>query len=338
MKPHILQKFFFAAALAAATHSVADTTLVVSSTPLSSNITSQGLPLDSSFTFELGTFISGFVPDADNTTEWLSNWIPLSDASGDPVPEATVQYNDEAAPSPPYSPGTKVNNFDISVALSHNTSPFTAGSKFYVWGFNNRTEDGPGEWILITDNLWVWPVSSPNQPGFVVADLGENSSSIYGYLFVEAVEMQTDSIFITNVTLSPYESWLTENFPPEVLEDELLMDSVWGVLADPDSDGYSNIIEYFTQTSPTGEHSHPEFSSEASGGMFHYTYTAYINAVGAAGTVEWSTDLVNWSSEGITETAVEDEDFVTITASVPMPEDGRIFMRLSVERELEEGT
>ena len=46
------------------------------------------IPVDGSFTFELGAFAPGFTPTALNTDQWLSHWSVVTDGSGSDLPNA----------------------------------------------------------------------------------------------------------------------------------------------------------------------------------------------------------------------------------------------------------
>ncbi len=115
-------------------------------------------PTDSGIFFELGTFTDGFVPTADNTDQWLDHWVLVNDAAGQPLPQAKTPFTmissifgDQAG-------------FRSELELEHNNGPFAMGARGYVWGYDNRTEEGAGEWILMTNSTgWLYPDSGNAQ-------------------------------------------------------------------------------------------------------------------------------------------------------------------------------
>lgn len=118
-------------------------TINFSSPAFGVNQQSDGSLLDSSFTFELGTFDNGFVPTAANTDNWLANWTPVVDSGGTPVPEATTPYGTITTIFGP------TDGFGSSVDLDHNNSPFEINQQGYIWGYNSQT--GASEWVLMTN-------------------------------------------------------------------------------------------------------------------------------------------------------------------------------------------
>lgn len=111
------------------------------------------IPPDAGFFFEVGTFANGFIPNAANTDDWLANWSPITDASGAPRVDATDEYTTITSPLFGSFPG-----WDIQSELEHANAPFTPGTRGYVWGFDNRTTPGSGQWILLTHSTdWTYP-------------------------------------------------------------------------------------------------------------------------------------------------------------------------------------
>ena len=107
-------------------------------------LTSSGTALDSSFTFELGNFINGFVPTAGNTASWALNW----------------QVFDTAVNTDGWTPADQeiAHSVDHTLA-SGSTSPtstpsaiFTEGAPAYLWAFNSKDVNTMPEWALLADN------------------------------------------------------------------------------------------------------------------------------------------------------------------------------------------
>jgi len=148
-------------------------TINFSSTPFGTNLQSDGSAVDSSFTFELGTFIDSFVPTAGNTDQWLANWTPVLDSSGSAVAEATAPYGTISSAFGDFD------GFSSNVTLDNNNTPFEIGSQGYVWGFDSQANDS--EWILLTNtdagNEWIFgdtgAGSIPFSPIFSVSTAGE---------------------------------------------------------------------------------------------------------------------------------------------------------------------
>jgi hypothetical protein len=108
-------------------------------------VTSTGLALDSTFTFELGTFGS-FVPSEFNLDLWLANWKVFDRATApaangwDPAlgfvsGSATLLTNGTSSDSPPLPAFT-----------------FAQGEQAYIWVYNGFTIDALTEWALVTNN------------------------------------------------------------------------------------------------------------------------------------------------------------------------------------------
>lgn len=141
---HLAIKLATAAAIAALAMKIhAEVNINFSSTPFGTNLQSDGSAMDTSFTFELGTFTGGFVPTAVNTDQWAANWTPVVDSGGTTVPEAITSYG-----TTPSAFGD-FDGFASEVTLDHNNAPFDIGSQGYVWGYD--TLAGDGEWILLTN-------------------------------------------------------------------------------------------------------------------------------------------------------------------------------------------
>ncbi len=153
MKPHIKSdrphgrvatSLVASAAIAALAMKIhAEVSITFASTQFGTNLQSDGSAMDSSFTFELGTFANGFAPTAGNTDSWLANWTPLTNSSGGTVPEASVQYGTISTIFGP------TDGFSSSATLEHNDSPFGIGQQGYIFGFDSLS--GDADWILLTN-------------------------------------------------------------------------------------------------------------------------------------------------------------------------------------------
>lgn len=136
------------------------------------NQQSDGSGMDTSFTFELGSFNSGFTPTAGNTNLWQDNWNAAPGSGG----SASANYTQAPLPGP-IAPNTgHSNNFSGSVTLNTNASPFSTSDQAYVWGYDDRGVSGTGEWLLITNPAWLFPAVVPGPqiggPQFDAGDAG----------------------------------------------------------------------------------------------------------------------------------------------------------------------
>lgn len=121
-------------------------------------VNSQGIALDDSYIFELGTFGS-FVPTESNLSLWAANWKVFDRATAPALDgwnstlgffgsAATLEVDLTSSESPPLPPYT-----------------FLQGEQAYIWVYNGYTIDALTEWALITnDSLdgnsaddWLFP-------------------------------------------------------------------------------------------------------------------------------------------------------------------------------------
>jgi hypothetical protein len=132
-------------------------------------VDSAGNVLDSSYRFEIGTFVSGFEPDKEHFSTWEANWNIFDAAIAgdgwlDPDVEVSRSVDHTAsgnstssyASGPPGQPGAPV---------------FTQGERVYLWVFNTKTLGPTTEWALAYDrtdpgapaNTWnPWVVPDPS--------------------------------------------------------------------------------------------------------------------------------------------------------------------------------
>ncbi len=142
---------------------------------------SNGQPLDTTYSFEIGSFGS-FVPTYQNVDQWVANW-KVFDRAFDPDANgwnATEQF----------FVGTVDHN-----ALGGSDSPdanpadvFAQGEKAYLWVYNSKTIVPTSEWALLADssivgnlgNSWVFP--DPADPPGTSYDwqLGDADEAIIG--------------------------------------------------------------------------------------------------------------------------------------------------------------
>jgi hypothetical protein len=117
-----------------------------------------GSTMDASFTFELGTFTSGFVPTEFNLQSWEANW-KLLDRSPLDVPNQNV--------AAAFVIDTNGNS------NSPDTDPnivFAEGEQIYMWVFNTQAfNPGTSEWALIS-RTQPDPFASPTVFDWVIPD------------------------------------------------------------------------------------------------------------------------------------------------------------------------
>jgi len=140
------------------------------------NVQSNGDPMDTTFTFELGTFTE--MPTAANSSSWRDIWQAAPN-SNPGESGSTVPYTQDAPPDgfEFLTPNTGAsNNFAGAITLDSNDAPFQEGARGYIWGFDTREEGETGEWILLTNPAWLYPeVEDGLQPvgeNWLVSDAG----------------------------------------------------------------------------------------------------------------------------------------------------------------------
>lgn len=136
--------------------------------------TSGGVPLDTGFTFSLGSF-GGFTPSEANVADWVANFTAV------PV-NASIAWD------------TDFTQFSQTASLTSNAGAFATTIQAFVWGFNTQSlAAGSGaEWVLFTNPSWLFPLSSTILP--VSWDLSDAGTvAVVGQL----AAMGSDPFFVT---------------------------------------------------------------------------------------------------------------------------------------------
>jgi hypothetical protein len=105
-----------------------------------------------------------------------------------------------------------------------------------------------------------------------------------------------------------------------------------GPLADPGDDGVLNLLKYAFGLDPnlTSRAGLPQTAQN--GGDLTLTYPKNLDASDLTFEVEWSTNLTDWSSVGVTETILSDDTVTqTIEASISSGVDTTKYLRLRVD-------
>ncbi len=114
--------------------------------------------LDSSFTFELGTFTSGFTPTFANYDDWSTNWKRLD----------SVQYSGQNM----YFTGEVefIDTDPMAADVQFNGQTFAPGDRAYIWGYNSQSSGANTEATLISDaSTWTLPAGSASQGALPVS-------------------------------------------------------------------------------------------------------------------------------------------------------------------------
>ena len=185
------------------------------------------------------------------------------------------------------------------------------------------------QWQVSTDGGNTWSNATGTLfSGSMTATLTvtEPALTLSGYQFrVVATNSSTPPITSSSVALvvgfsSGYLSWLNSNFTSI----QLGTPSVIATSATPANDGIPNLLKYALGLSPLQNARNQLPQPTSSNGILSLTFPAAHTDVTYS--VQASTDLINWSTTGVTTTA----NGSTETATYPLPVSGPAFLRIVV--------
>jgi hypothetical protein len=165
MKPkQLLVTLAITAAALAMRPSAQASTITWGTDPDSLLFQTSGLVMDNTFTFELGTFGTTFVPTATNYNDWLANWKRLDRATGGPFGNGGF-VSGNGTVSGITGVGDGADSFDHTDNIT--TSPFgdssatfAAGERAYVFAYNNLNPIPGTQWALLSNPAWLMPQSN----------------------------------------------------------------------------------------------------------------------------------------------------------------------------------
>lgn len=99
--------------------------------------------------------------------------------------------------------------------------------------------------------------------------------------------------------MTPIEIWRQNNFNHHINS------GIGADSTDSDSDGVSNLLEYATQMNPTASDVVPQ-SVAKNGNLIEFFYIKNKSATDVTYIVEWSDDLITWSTAGVTSSILID--------------------------------
>jgi len=238
------------------------------------NVTSTGELMNQEMAFELGLFTDGFVPTAENVSEWSTHWLAAQRAN--------------------YS--TEGDFFTGKFVVDQPSSPFTGGKQAYIWGFRGGVESS--EWILLKKDTWKWPVLAVDQgaearnPLSALEWNAADATAIVGNLQPVSVPFLMRTAGVSNGVppKTSWSQWANIHMNGEKLN---------GFDQDPDGDGVNNLMEYVFGTSPAKADKSPnmplQLVKSGSDEFLQVTIPRRSDHT-AKLTVEVSSDLVNWYS------------------------------------------
>ncbi len=131
--------------------------------------------------------------------------------------------------------------------------------------------------------------------------------------------------------------WRAQHFTAADLTEPAKEATVWGHLADPDYDGFSNALEYALSGIPTASASHPEIAASLFANHLRATYRIREGTGGITITPQVSGDLIAWSADTTTISGpISQNDgtaLITVQDNIAIADSsaGRRFLRLLIE-------
>lgn len=135
----------------------------------------------------------------------------------------------------------------------------------------------------------------------------------------------TSTGLVKSVTVVSFRQWQVSNFGAQANNAQIADPN-----ASPSGDGIANLIKYALGLDPNAPASQGMPVLSRDGGQLSLSYNKAAYATNIVTQVEWSTDLVHWSTTGVTSTVLSDDGHTQeIRASVPAGTTSK-FLRLSV--------
>ncbi len=186
--PLNLSRYLCLALALAWTHGALASTVFWGSSFNDNLFNSAGTALDSTYSFELGTFGS-FTPTYQNVDQWQANWHLIdyantTDSNWDSTNQffaGTVDFDTTGNSHSHSDPNT-------GIPLYNSSDVFTQGDTVYLWAFNSKAIVPGSEWALVTEvgntgklsgDPWVIP-NPADTMGSYNWSLSDASTSIIG--------------------------------------------------------------------------------------------------------------------------------------------------------------
>lgn len=212
---------------------------------------------------------------------------------------------------------------DLTLSLGHHKATTTGnnelaisvsadGVNFTPLTYSRATGTGTATWLRVNPS---GTIPSTNNLRIKFTQTGTTT------------QFRIDDVKLTGVpiaTQQSYNTWLSL-YPTLPLT---------GANDDPDKDGQSNLMEYFSGTHP-GSANAAATTVEVTANVMTYRYRRGKGITGVTGGAQWSADFTgsSWSISGITETVQDMGDYEQVTATVNVPAGtNRRFMRLHVSQ------
>jgi hypothetical protein len=145
---------------------------------------SQGNALDSSFQFEIGTFINGFVPTGSNLSDWITNWIIF-----DRAPLNTDEIYLGSGPANFFA-NTATHQTDAESSSLYTTpgATFPQNTQAYLWVYDSKSVSATSEWALVTDfisagntgDAWRFPNPADDISPSLTWSLDDAETALFG--------------------------------------------------------------------------------------------------------------------------------------------------------------
>lgn len=201
-----------------------------------------------------------------------------------------------------------------TIAGTATTADFTPTSGVLTWN------DGD-----VADKTITVPLTTD-----AVTDSGETFTVRLGVPLIGGVVLGANQqLTVTVNDLAGFAAWVAARFTSP----EQANAAVSGPGADPDADGYTNLVEYALGLEPKSANGGAITSLAASGGEWVFTYTRPAAVSDVTYAVEFSTTLTTWTTTGVTHELVSTAGGVeTWRARVPTTGVPTAFFRLRVTR------
>lgn len=155
---------------------------------------------------------------------------------------------------------------------------------------------------------------------------GTQTITASAYYRTPLVELSVEAISVTPIPVGGYATWSQTRFTVQ----ELTLEAVSGAAADPDGDGWSNLMEYALGLEPKT----PDVSAlpalDRTASDWSYTYHRPADRPDLSYEVEVSTNLTLWGTGGITHERIATGTIETWRATYPLASASNVFIRLKV--------